>query len=407
MPPTAGTFPSVIEWPAERAVLAALAAMGGAAVVGGLPVVEVARAAGCPAGMANVQGRFCVDRYEASVDVVNSRGVILRHHSSYLTPEPGLRIRAASRRGVKPQAYISQQQAAAACEAAGKRLCTDAEWVTACKGRQPTLYPYGEEHRIGRCNDRGRSPLRALHGKDDSLVTFGYEAMNDPRLNQMPHTLAPTGRFAGCRNSYGLYDMVGNLHEWTANPTGVFRGGYYLDTHLHGQGCEYQTSGHNTSYHDYSIGFRCCQGLVSGPAVTMPPATSQRAKPQQQLRAGEREHQVAAGETLSGIAQRYRVNVEAICEKNRIRRTRPLQVGQHLIIPRPDAGTASRPTAPGPRLAPGERVHVVEAGQTLGAIARRYRASVTALCERNQIDRRRPIRTGQKLIIPAAKRRRR
>ena len=25
-----------------------------------------------------------------------------------------------------------------------------------------------------------------------------------------------------------------------------------------GEGCWYRTPGHNTAYHDYSIGFRCC-----------------------------------------------------------------------------------------------------------------------------------------------------
>jgi hypothetical protein len=42
--------------------------------------------------------------------------------------------------------------------------------------------------------------------------------------------------------------------------SGTFRGGYYLDTHINGQGCEYKTGAHNARYHDYSTGFRCCQG---------------------------------------------------------------------------------------------------------------------------------------------------
>jgi hypothetical protein len=36
-------------------------------------------------------------------------------------------------------------------------------------------------------------------------------------------------------------------------------GGYYLDTATHGEGCHYMTTGHDTRYHDYSIGFRCCK----------------------------------------------------------------------------------------------------------------------------------------------------
>ena len=82
--------------------------------------------------------------------------------------------------------------------------------------------------------------------------------MNDPRLNQLTGTVAPTGSFTNCTNGYQVYDMVGNVHEWTADPKGTFRGGYYLDTHINGDGCDYRTVAHNATYHDYSTGFRCC-----------------------------------------------------------------------------------------------------------------------------------------------------
>lgn len=82
--------------------------------------------------------------------------------------------------------------------------------------------------------------------------------MNDPRLNQLHGSLARTGRFSRCRNSWRLYDMVGNLHEWIADPKGTFLGGYYLDTKINGEGCDYKTVAHNADYHDYSTGFRCC-----------------------------------------------------------------------------------------------------------------------------------------------------
>ena len=396
--PCASSFRSVKPWSRFRSVAGGFCVGAAVALLTSVPVAEIAHAAGCPAGMANIQGRYCVDRYEASVDVVSDRGETLRRHSPFHTPERDVRIRARSRGGVKPQAYISMERAREACEVAGKRLCTDAEWVTACKGKRPTLYPYGEEHQYGRCNDNGTSPLRMLHGKDDSVATFGYQAMNDPRLNQVPGTLAATGQFARCRNSYGLYDMVGNLHEWTANPSGVFRGGYYLDTHIHGQGCEYQTTGHSPRYHDYSTGFRCCKSLVAGTTTTMPTPTTQRAKPQQKLGPGERQYEVVGGDSLSAIARRHRVTVTAVCERNRISRDTPLQLGQRLVIPRPAPGDEG--VATDQKLAPGERRHEVEAGQTLGGIARRYRVSVAAVCERNAIERNHPIRPGQQLIIP-------
>jgi len=45
-------------------------------------------------------------------------------------------------------------------------------------------------------------------------------------------------------------------------------------------------------------------------------------------------------------------------------------------------------------------VHVVQQGQRLGSIAKRYNVSIDALCAANGITRRDPIRPGQKLVIP-------
>ena len=89
-----------------------------------------------------------------------------------------------------------------------------------------------------------------------SLVTNAD--MNDPRLDQMAGTVARTGQHAQCVNDWGVYDMVGNLHEWTADTNGTFQGGYWLDTSQHVEGCAYRTIAHGYEYHDYSAGFRCC-----------------------------------------------------------------------------------------------------------------------------------------------------
>jgi hypothetical protein len=54
---------------------------------------------------------------------------------------------------------------------------------------------------------------------------------------------------------------MGNLHEWTADPAGTFRGGFFVDTRVNGNGCLYRTTAHDTSHWDYSTGFRCCADL--------------------------------------------------------------------------------------------------------------------------------------------------
>ena len=176
-------------------------------------------------------------------------------------PVTNLKVKAVARAGVVPQGYISKNEAEAACKASRKRLCTGDEWLYACRGKTPTTFPYGDERKEGYCNDSGRAPVMSLHPELGDGVYASSEAMNDPRINQSPNTVAKTGQYSKCKNAFGVYDMVGNLHEWTADVSagrGTFRGGYYQDTHLNGDGCRYKTVAHDVSYHDYSTGFRCC-----------------------------------------------------------------------------------------------------------------------------------------------------
>lgn len=229
-------------------------------IEGRLP--EAIAGAACPAEMANVDNRFCVDRWEGSLIEVQADGAVA-NWAPYGPLEDGHSLRAVSRPNVYPQAYISGAQAAQACAAAGKRLCSPVEWRKACVGPRDQKFGYGNERVSGRCNDQGRSPMLRLYpqvARSWSLV--GLAEMNDARLNQLEGTLTPTGSHEECTNEYGVYDMVGNLHEWTSDPNGTFQGGYYLDTHINGDGCSYRTVAHEFTYHDYSTGFRCCADPV-------------------------------------------------------------------------------------------------------------------------------------------------
>src|SRR5262249_32291578 len=134
----------------------------------------------------------------------------------------------------------------------GKRLCHAGEWKTACQGPDKTRYPYGNQRKANACTDTNRtSPMSVLYGGERSART-----MNDPRANTIDNTLATPGAAEACTNDFGVHDMVGNIHEWTDD--GSFRGGYYLDTTLNGEGCDYRTTAHAPAYYDYSTGFRCC-----------------------------------------------------------------------------------------------------------------------------------------------------
>ena len=199
------------------------------------PVLDSSVEGPCPADMVAVEGS-CVDRYEAFlVDGEAHNGA-----------------------GEVPTGYHSGEDAALACEAAGKRLCTSEEWLRACQGPEETIYPYGDEHDPEACNDSypGGHPVVDYFGTSEGV--WDTEHMNDPGINEQPDTVDPSGANPGCVSAEGVYDLHGNLHEWVSE--GVFRGGFYADAALNGPGCTYVTTAHAASYHDYSTGFRCCAG---------------------------------------------------------------------------------------------------------------------------------------------------
>ncbi len=225
-----------------------------------LPAAASSGTQACPSNMALV-GKTCVDKYEGSLVEITSNGEV--PFSAHMPPN-GHAVKAKSVAGVTPQAHISMVEAQKACKASGKRLCHANEWKTACKGPEQTRYPYGNERIPGACVDTGRtSPVQTLKGG-----VYNHTAMNDPALNQLANTVEATGATATCTNGYGVADMVGNVHEWADD--GSFHGGYYLDTKINGEGCSYKTSAHNSTYYDYSTGFRCCADAGTLPADEEP-----------------------------------------------------------------------------------------------------------------------------------------
>jgi hypothetical protein len=228
----------------------------------------------CRPGMVSIEGKFCIDKYEASlVETVGKE----EHQFSPYSQVHDEHVRAVSEPGLVPQGYISRNQAEKACVASGKRLCRVQEWQQACRGPENKQWGYGDERVVGRCNDNGKNPVMSYYGP-----RYNASTMNKPELNQMDGTLAKTGDHKACTNGYGVYDMVGNLHEWVSDPNGTFYGGYYqdVDTIGHGAGCGYKTTAHEARYHDYSTGFRCCADMPgSASEVTVAPAVDPPTQP--------------------------------------------------------------------------------------------------------------------------------
>ncbi len=238
---------------------------------GSLPPLKTAPVK-CPSDMALVANRFCVDRYEGSIVIREADGTETTHPHYQSLPElkDGRVALARSAPGVFPQGYISAKASEAACRAVGKRLCQPVEWRVACGGSEGTAFPYGPTRVAGKCHDTGTSPMLTFH-VSTMKRGWGLTELNDPRNNQLEGTVAKTGAFPDCVSDQGVYDMVGNLHEWTADTNGTFQGGYWLDTSQHGEGCAYRTIAHGYEYHDYSTGFRCCAEPTAAP---MPSSSS-------------------------------------------------------------------------------------------------------------------------------------
>jgi hypothetical protein len=218
-------------------------------------IEEPAGLDGCPAGMALVDGEnVCMDRWEAFlVEVVDGAELPF---SPFANPA-GHDVRAKSAPGAVPQGYINEIESSEACASAGKRMCSNPEWTRACRGADDTTYPYGNTREPGVCNDfRGVHPAIQYFGTSDDWI---WSELGNGCINQQANTVDHTGSNAGCVDDSGkFFDLMGNLHEWIDDPAGTFRGGYYVDTVLNGNGCLYTTTAHDVSHWDYSTGFRCC-----------------------------------------------------------------------------------------------------------------------------------------------------
>jgi len=239
----------------------------------------------CGPDMVDVAGGFCIDRYEASlVDLKLARAISpyfaprradaktafeaftgTKPHDAPELPQPPawellepFEPKAISLSGVTPNGYVSGVLAARACANAGKRLCSAAEWVTACRGERNRQFPYGASYEAGACN-----VYREAH---PATVLWGNASRNhlDPRLNLVSGATGPllrrTGESERCRSDWGadaVFDMVGNLDEWVDEPGGAFLGGFYARATLNG--CDARVTEHPPVYFDYSTGVRCCR----------------------------------------------------------------------------------------------------------------------------------------------------
>jgi sulfatase modifying factor 1 len=104
-------------------------------------------------------------------------------------------------RGSHPVVHVAFGDAAAYAAWAGKELPTEVEWEYAARGGlEAAVFPWGDEQTPG-----GRVMANTWEGAFpwQNLLLDGYE------------TTSPVGSFPP--NGFGLYDVVGNVWEWTSD----------------------------------------------------------------------------------------------------------------------------------------------------------------------------------------------
>lgn len=107
------------------------------------------------------------------------------------------------KRATQPVTGVSFFDAEAFCEAHGKHLPTEAEWEVAAQGPEGELHPWGSA-----ASDCTHAVVRDPHqGRSCGVKKLG----GSPRKGRVLAVASrPPGRF-------GLYDMIGNAEEWTAD----------------------------------------------------------------------------------------------------------------------------------------------------------------------------------------------
>jgi len=207
----------------------------------------------CPADMVFVDG-FCIDRYEAP-----------------------------NREGELPLVMYTFDESEAWCAARGKRLCFDDEWTRSCAGTAGNKYPYGNTLLPGTCNDEEvwkAYDQNKLNGWPWNVSKPGIEslkelldavrAVSSGAATAADHVEAlyqgePGGANAGCVGEDAVFDLCGNVEEWTRRRdggngpdfSGALKGRYWAESRT----CQNAVTNHGNGFRFYEIGFRCCRDV--------------------------------------------------------------------------------------------------------------------------------------------------
>ncbi len=160
---------------------------------------------------------YYLDRHEVTADeykecvsagVCKSEGLTMPYYLDKELPDSAWACNwNNSGRGNHPINCIPWQYAADYCQWAGKRLPTEAEWEKGARGTDGRKYSWGNEGYADTEMVANIADETAKKKESGLTIATGYD---DGYFTTSPVEAYPRGK-----SPYGLYDMIGNVWEWT------------------------------------------------------------------------------------------------------------------------------------------------------------------------------------------------